>query len=61
MDKVLGKSVYEDFGLAKSNRTTRQMDKNQHYKLTRIFILFLVTLFFLGNRGILARMSGRLL
>ena len=27
------------------------MDKIQHYKLTRIFIPFLVTLFFAGNSG----------
>src|SRR3954463_14728365 len=28
------------------------MNKNQHYKLTRIFIPFLVTLFFAGNSGV---------
>ena len=49
MDKGLGKSVYEDFGRSKSITTTRKMDKLQHYKLTRIFIPFLVTLFFVVN------------
>ena len=52
MDKGLGKSVYEDFGRSKSISTTRKMNKNQHYKLTRIFIPFLVTLFFAGNSGV---------
>ena len=52
MDKGLGKSVYEDFGRSKSISTTRKMDKIQHYKLTRIFIPFLVTLFFAGTSGI---------
>ena len=52
MDKVLGKSVYEDFGLTKSIRTTRQMNKNQHYQLTRIFIPFLVILILASCSGL---------
>jgi len=52
VDKVLGKSVYEDFGLTKSIRTTRQMNKNQHYQLTRIFIPFLVILILASCSGL---------
>lgn len=44
--------MYEDFGLAKSIRTTRQMSRNQHYKLTRIFIPFLVTLILASSSGL---------
>lgn len=45
--------MYEDFDRTKPVSTTRQMNKHQHYQLTRIFIPILVTLFFAGNSGII--------